>query len=63
MLFINLPQVLEALKLAVKPHQEQIPQVVTWVESIRLEWTAVEAGLSALFQTDSAYIQPIMVGC
>lgn len=54
MLFVNLPQMLESLKAAVKPYQEQIPQVVTWIDSLSLDWAAVEAKLAALLQTDSA---------
>lgn len=54
-LFTNLPQMLEDLKTAVSPYQEQIPEVVEWLEGVSIDWSGIESTIAGFFQSDSPY--------
>lgn len=54
-LFTNMPQMIEDLKAAVIPYREQIPDVVTWLEGLTIDWSGIENKIAGFFQNDSSY--------
>jgi len=54
-LFAKMPQMIEDLKASVIPYQEQIPEVVAWLEGLTIDWTGIESRIAGFFQNDSSY--------
>lgn len=54
-LFINMPQMLENLKTSISPYAKQIPEVVSWLDGLSIDWSGIENRIAAFFQSDSTY--------
>ena len=54
-IFIEMPQMLEKLKVSIQPYSEQMPEVVTWLEGLSIDWSGIENRIANFFRNDSTY--------